>query len=87
MHFYRDQKGLEIDLVIESGRHLTAVEIKSGQTVSTDSFAALEKGRAILGQSLARSVLVYGGDARQTRSKCVVIPWRELDAFERARRL
>ncbi len=81
MHFYRDQRGLEIDLVIESGSRLTAVEIKSGQTVSTDSFTALEKGGEVLGQRLGRSVLVYGGNARQVRSKCEVVPWLELDSL------
>jgi len=37
LHFWRDSKGLEVDLLLDDGSKLTPVEIKSGQTITADS--------------------------------------------------
>jgi uncharacterized protein len=65
LHFFRDAAGLEVDLVVESGMppgRLGLVEIKSGLTVASDAFGALHKATALLGERVARRMLVYGGD-------------------------
>lgn len=83
LYHYRESRGTEIDLIIEQGEGLKAVEIKSGATVSGDFFKNLEvfSGR-VRGDSRARSVrgtLVYGGDASQKRSDAQVLSWRHLE--------
>lgn len=71
--FFRDAKGLECDLFFETGRGICANEIKSGATVSSDSFRTLNKvGELIPG--VIQKTLVYGGDARQYRSDYEVVP-------------
>lgn len=40
---YRETHGLEIDLLIEQGRELEAVKIKSGATINEDFFRNLER--------------------------------------------
>ena len=45
LSFYRDQPGLEVDLIVEEGRRVEAVEIKSGQTIASDALASLVKFR------------------------------------------
>lgn len=45
LHFWRDAKGNEVDLVIESDPDIVPVEIKSGATVSTDFFKGLRTFR------------------------------------------
>jgi len=80
---YRDAKGLEVDLVLETSRTVL-VEVKSGATVNEDFFkslrqlaqAALERGA---GESLELR-LVYGGESPQRRSDLTVVPWSEVDA-------
>ena len=77
---YRDARGLEVDLLVDDGATLTAVEIKSGATVASDWFANLGQfGKAVADAVPGRQVrsrLVYGGDERQLRTAAEVLPWR-----------
>jgi uncharacterized protein len=62
--YWRDSAGLEVDLVTEQGvprGRLGLIEIKSGQTVFSEAFAPLHKVSAVLGDRVARRMLVYGG--------------------------
>ena len=43
LFFWRDQNGrYEVDCLIETGGSLIALEVKSGETISTDAFKKLE---------------------------------------------
>jgi predicted AAA+ superfamily ATPase len=78
--FFRDRKGNEVDVVVELGRELLAVEIKSGQTIADDFFAGLRTfaalGAAARPRRRTRGVLVYGGDTAQDRADGTVVPGR-----------
>ena len=82
LYFWRDNIGTEVDLIIERGTEIAAVEIKSGPTVASDAFGNLNKWRkyaAERGQfSAVYPGLVYGGDARFTREGVDVMPWSGL---------
>ena len=82
LYYWRDNIGTEVDLIIERGGALAAVEIKSGQTVSTDSFANLRKWHKYASErgnfSAIHCGLVYGGQARFTREGVDVMPWSGL---------
>jgi predicted AAA+ superfamily ATPase len=87
LHFYRDQKGLEIDVVVEAGPRLLAVEIKSGQTVASDFLEPLVTfaGRVKESRQAPRhveNVLVYGGEALQRRTEAAIVPWSRIDAVD-----
>src|SRR5260370_35091473 len=43
LSFYRDRKGLEIDLVVDRGADFLLVEIRSSQTPSVEAFASFER--------------------------------------------
>lgn len=82
LSFYRDSRGRELDLLVETKKGLSGVEVKSGSTVASDFFrplndVALEKGIVSAG-GLSRRFLVYGGDDRQKRSDATVVPWSEV---------
>lgn len=83
LYFFRDRKGAEVDIVVEDGRSLIAVETKSGQTVAEDFFAGLDSFTALVSASQPprrpRRLVVYGGAEAQKRSAAEVIPWSELD--------
>ena len=77
--FLRDRHGNEIDVVVDRSDTLLAVEAKSGQTVTDDMLRFARKGCTILASSgEVESLLVYGGDARQSRHDMEVIPWEAL---------
>lgn len=77
---YREARGPEIDLLIEQGQHITAVEIKSGATVTTDFLKNLEYFQnRMLTIDNPRSVyriVVFGGEESQNRSNAQVLSWR-----------
>lgn len=75
--FWRDNVGNEIDLLIDHGRSLQPVEMKSGQTPSGDFFAALLKWRAWAGPRARRATVVYGGDRSMQRQDARLVSWRE----------
>jgi uncharacterized protein len=82
MYFWRDNIGTEVDVIIERGNSLGAVEIKSGITVASDSFTNLKKWQTYARSrghfdSLHRG-LVYGGKTRYTREETDVLPWAML---------
>lgn len=78
--FYRDQSGLEIDLMVRNGSTTTLIEMKSGQTVAPDAYAVLGKvGELIkrdpLGVAELQRMLVYGGGESFTHLETQVLPW------------
>ena len=68
------------------GGTLTAVETKSAQTVHEDFFAGLAAFAELVNAGRRppslRRVLVYGGAARQQRSRATVLPWSAIDRYD-----
>jgi predicted AAA+ superfamily ATPase len=83
LHFYRDRRGHEVDVVLEDGGELLAVEIKSGQTMATDFIAPLERFESVLEAatsppSAIQKILVFAGDQGQRRTGVRVVAWHEV---------
>lgn len=82
MYFLRDKQGHEIDVLIEDGpTSFRAVEVKSGQTISSDAFSGLDYWRKHLPKIPFEASLIYGGETRQSRRSVEVIPWREMPSL------
>jgi predicted AAA+ superfamily ATPase len=78
LYFYRDARGLEVDVVLDRGDSCTAVEIKSGQTIAKDFFDPLRAFAERLEaarQGRTRPYLIYGGEHSETRSGVRVAGW------------
>ena len=78
LHFWRDNVGTEIDLVLEENTRLLPVEVKSGSTVNEEFFSALRKWIKYAGKRAGAPVLVYGGEESYERSGIRVTSWRDL---------
>ena len=78
LYFWRDSTGHEVDILIEQGEDLTALELKSGQTVAGDFFSGLRYWRGLVGDPLAPAALVYGGDRSFRREGITVYRWSDL---------
>ena len=73
LSFFRDARGLECDLFYENGEGIGAIEIKSGATVASDWFDALDRVASLVPRIGLRAV-VYGGGERQSRRRGEVVP-------------
>jgi len=87
LFFYRDQRGTELDLVIEQAERWIAVEIKSAATPAShfydalDTFQALARDGGLAPHPRIEPLVVYGGAETQQRSKGTLLSWSEIDSF------
>jgi len=77
LYFWRDSNGNEIDVIVENGRQLTPIEIKSGKTVNQEFFKGLNKWQALAGEVSGSPTLIYGGEETYSQKGIQVIGWRE----------
>ncbi len=84
LYFWRDNNGLETDIVFESGTKLQPVEIKSGQTITSDSIRAGQKAARFAGEEALQPWLIYGGDDSYERNGVTVMSWRDCDRWNKA---
>ena len=76
LYFWRDNTGNEVDCIVEHGDRLLALEMKSGQTVTSDSLKGLRYWLKISGEKAEDACLVYGGDRSHTRKEGAVRGWK-----------
>lgn len=77
LYFWRDHKGVEIDVLVDNGSRLLPIEIKSSATFHPEFLKALNAWRKLAGTPDA--TLIYGGDQHQTRSDgTTILPWFNL---------
>ncbi len=77
LYFWRDNIGNEVDLIVEQGTKLMPIEIKSGQTLTRESFAGLEKWNALAADMAASPALIYGGDESYRQKGISVVGWKQ----------
>jgi predicted AAA+ superfamily ATPase len=82
LYFWRDNHGLEVDLVFEHQGRLHSVEIKSGTTYADDWLAPARRWRQAAGTDAAPTLLLYGGDLSHERADHGVLSWRDLGRID-----
>ena len=80
LYFWRDSAGHEVDLLLEQGGKLQAVEIKSGVTLALNWFLGLRRWQTFVGEESFPPLLIYGGDAAYQREGGEVVGWKSLSA-------
>jgi predicted AAA+ superfamily ATPase len=78
IYFWRDNKGMEIDCLIETGETVTPVEIKSGNTFNPDYFKNLRYWNRISGNNPENSWVIYGGDYSRATADGNLISWKNI---------
>ena len=87
LHYWRDHRGREVHLVVDRGRDLLAVEVKSGATIHPSFFDNLRRFEMLAREAVpppqdgVQRLLIYGGDQRQERTAGIVIPWRQIQDY------
>jgi hypothetical protein len=83
LYFWRESRGLEVDLLIEHGEELRPVEVKAGQTIAADYFSSLSRWSRLAGDEGAPAWLVYGGEHDARYGHVHVVGWRQLPELVR----
>jgi predicted AAA+ superfamily ATPase len=81
LFFWRDNTGNEIDLLIDQESMQTAIEIKSGQTITAEFFKGLQFWIKLT--EAGRGYVIYAGEMVQERSNGItVLPYRQIHNIE-----
>lgn len=78
LYFFRDAKGMEVDLLYPQGHQFIPIEIKAGQTIASDFFTQLEKLTNLVPETFLDGMLVYSGTDEHTRRAVDVIHYAHL---------
>ncbi|MBS0656213.1 MAG: ATP-binding protein [Verrucomicrobia bacterium] len=78
MYFWKQHQGLEIDLLIEIGGRLRALEMKSSATYDSKYLATLKKWQEMTGSTPENCLLIYGGKEKFIQHGMQVCPWNDL---------
>ncbi len=77
LYYFRDHKGNEVDILLDYGLAVDAIEVKAGQTINSDFFKGLEYFSRISDQA-RNSFLVYGGKSSHQRKGVQIYSWKDL---------
>ncbi|MFA5816095.1 MAG: ATP-binding protein [Bacteroidales bacterium] len=77
LFFWRDNNGSEIDVLLDTPQGLFPIEIKSGQTITSEYFKGLLFWQKHTGQS--GGIILYAGTANEKRSNGIeILPWKQV---------
>lgn len=79
--FYRDQHGVEADLVVTLPGTVLVVEVKSAETVAGDWFPRIVRVAETVAEALpsrVQPVIVYAGDRASTQQGVRIVPWNAI---------
>jgi hypothetical protein len=83
--YFREQKGHEVDFMVELGARILGIECKSGATFASDAFAELDYFARSLSVDPLQKQLVpavaYGGTDSHQRTAGAAVAWNEIAAW------
>lgn len=74
IYYWRDKTGHEVDILLDLGTRITAIEVKAGKTISSDSLSGLKFFAGLKG-SRGDLALIYGGEESFLREGVRVRTW------------
>jgi predicted AAA+ superfamily ATPase len=83
VYFFRDKSGLESDVLVQGRKTLKLVEVKAGQTISSDWAANAQKIMGMFAKTKqgVSCVVVHGGTERQERNGVTYLPWNAIQDY------
>lgn len=75
LYFWRDRTGHEVDVIIDMGKKLIPVEMKSSATVVSSLFESLRYYTSFGPPASKTGILIHGGDDLYAREGFIVRPW------------
>ena len=75
IYFWRNQSGVEIDVIIDHAKSPLPIEIKSGQTIRQNFFKNLKYWQELTG--IPSGILIYSGKEKLMYKGFHILPWKE----------
>lgn len=76
LYFFRDNNGLEVDLVVDRGGTQTGIEIKSGKTLDSEMLINLNSWQKINSHADKTGYLIYNGEIEQKIGNNKILNWK-----------
>ena len=87
LYFFRNSKGLEIDLILKTENKLRLFEIKSGKALNDEFTKNMEKFIALYGDHVAeettRGTVIYSGDDYSSYKEYAYVNFHHIDSLFR----
>lgn len=83
LYFWRNNTGLEVDVLAEQSGKLMPIEIKSGATIGNDWTVGLQRWLELAGDEALAPVLIYGGSVKWQNPPATIIPWKDTPSVAR----
>ncbi len=77
IYYFRDNKGKEIDFLLDMGLNIRAIEVKSSQTISSSFFENLKYLKKISDIEVIAQ-LIYGGGKNHIRENIKITSWNNI---------
>lgn len=77
-YFWRDKAGHEVDCMLEEGKGILPIEIKSSSTITSDLFDGLVKWSQLADFPSEKGMIVYAGQEEQSRKTGHAVSWASL---------
>jgi predicted AAA+ superfamily ATPase len=81
LYFWRNNTGMEVDVLAEKSGKLMPVEIKSGSTIGSDWTTGLERWLELAGEEAIEPGLIYGGDTKWKDHGVEILPWKSVSSL------
>jgi uncharacterized protein len=78
LYFWQDQSGNEVDFIVDLGKKLLPIEVKSGKTINSDFLKNLNYWLDLQDDPEQKGYLIYGGNERQKRHNVEILPWYDV---------
>ena len=79
----REKAGLESDVLVQGRKTLKLVEVKVGQTISSDWAANNQKILGLFARTkqAVACIVIYGGTEKQERNGAIFLPWHAIQDY------
>jgi predicted AAA+ superfamily ATPase len=81
LYFWRNNTGMEVDVLAEQSGKLMPIEIKSGATIGKDWATGLQGWLELAGDEAMDPTLIYGGEVVWQKQEVNIIPWKAIDSL------
>lgn len=81
LYYWRNNTGLEIELLLDTGQTLYPMEIKSGQTFASNWLDPMRKWKQLAQGDAGQPFLCFGGEGKGVRSGTMYLPWHDLGSI------
>ena len=79
LYFWQNNKGKEIDIIVETGGKTLAVEVKSAKTYTSRFTENLTYWQKLSSEDPDNSYVLYAGDTKRKVKNATLVPWNKID--------